>query len=212
MMPDETPIVSPITTIPAERKPLVSLKSIVKVFDGQEVLHDVGVNFPAGGISYVVGPSGCGKTTLISIMAGILSPTKGEVHVLGQRIDRMSASQKAAFRREHVGFIFQQFNLISTISIAENVAIPLLIKGVNHETALAKAEEVLKQVGLGDRPHARPTDFSGGQQQRVAIARALVNDPQLIICDEPTSALDGKTGQQVMELFQSASINMQITW
>jgi putative ABC transport system ATP-binding protein len=184
---------------------IVTLTNIVKQFDGNTVLHNIDVSFPSGGISYVVGPSGCGKTTLISIIAGILTPNSGQVHVLGQAIDRMNQAEKAAFRRENIGFIFQQFNLIATVSIAENVAIPLLIKGVPYEVALDKAKQVLKQVGLGDRPTARPADFSGGQQQRVAIARALVNDPKLIICDEPTSALDGKTGQQIMELFQQVA-------
>jgi putative ABC transport system ATP-binding protein len=184
---------------------IVMLNNIVKQFDGQTVLHNIDIAFPSGGISYVVGPSGCGKTTLISIIAGILTPNSGEVGVLGKRIDRMNQAEKATFRRENIGFIFQQFNLIATVSIAENVAIPLLIKGVAYDEAIERAKVVLQQVGLGERPMARPSDFSGGQQQRVAIARALVNDPKLIICDEPTSALDGKTGQQIMELFQNVA-------
>ena len=198
---------SPTTIISTEQA--ISLRNVYKSFDNdgksQTVLHDINIDFPAGAMSYVVGPSGCGKTTLISIIAGILTPDSGEINVLKQPIHAMNQKQKAEFRRMNVGFIFQQFNLINTISIAENVAIPLLIQGVPHEEAIEKAVEWLGKVGLGDRPFATPKDFSGGQQQRVAIARALVNDPKLVICDEPTSALDGKTGQIIMELLKSVA-------
>ncbi|XVJ52356.1 MAG: ABC transporter ATP-binding protein [Vampirovibrio sp.] len=196
-------------TLHQKAAPAIVLSHVVKSFDSdgvaQTVLHDLNVSFPAGAMSYVVGPSGCGKTTLISIIAGILSADRGEIDVLGRSIHRLTQKEKATFRRDNVGFIFQQFNLINTISIAENVAIPLLIKGVSHEDAMATALLWLQKVGLGDRPYATPKDFSGGQQQRVAIARALVNDPKLIICDEPTSALDGKTGQVIMELLKAVA-------
>ncbi len=186
--------------------PAISLRKLVKSFisDGvpNVVLQDIEVDFPAGAMSYIVGPSGCGKTTLISIIAGILSPDCGEIKVLNQPIHQMTQKQKAAFRRDNVGFIFQQFNLVSTISIAENVAVPLLIQGVPYDRAIQKAIDLLHQVGLGERPYDKPADFSGGQQQRIAIARALVNDPKVVICDEPTSALDGKTGQVIMDLLK----------
>ena len=188
------------------KEPAIALRHVYKSFDNegesQSVLHDITLDFPAGAMTYVVGPSGCGKTTLISIIAGILTPDSGEINVLHTTIHAFNQQQKAEFRRNNVGFIFQQFNLINTISIAENVAIPLLIQGVPHDKAIETAIEWLGKVGLGDRPYATPKDFSGGQQQRVAIARALVNDPKLLICDEPTSALDGKTGRLIMELLK----------
>ncbi len=190
-------------------KTAISLRNVYKSFDNdgeaQTVLHDISIDFPAGAMSYVVGPSGCGKTTLISIIAGILTPDSGDINVLNAPIHALNQKQKGEFRRMNVGFIFQQFNLISTISIAENVAIPLLIQGVPHDEAVETAIEWLGKVGLGDRPYATPKDFSGGQQQRVAIARALVNDPKLVICDEPTSALDGKTGRVIMELLKNVA-------
>jgi putative ABC transport system ATP-binding protein len=210
-MSDLTPHLSITGMASSSRKSAyaVELKKVVKSFKTGEksnvVLHDIDLQIPTGSMSFVVGPSGCGKTTLISIIAGILTADSGEINVLDNPIHRMSQRAKAKFRRNNVGFIFQQFNLISTISIAENVAVPLLIRGVNHEEAIEKACHWLDQVGLGDRPFSLPRDFSGGQQQRVAIARALVNDPKLIICDEPTSALDGKTGQIVMELLKEVS-------
>jgi len=210
-MSDLTPHldISGMQTVSKATTYAVELKNIVKSFQTgdkvNEVLHNIDLQIPTGSISYVVGPSGCGKTTLISIIAGILTSDSGEVNVLGNPIHRMNQREKATFRRNNVGFIFQQFNLISTISIAENVAVPLLIKGVKHDEAIEKAVYWLERVGLGDRPFSLPQDFSGGQQQRVAIARALVNDPKLIICDEPTSALDGKTGQVVMELLKDVA-------
>jgi putative ABC transport system ATP-binding protein len=206
-------LIQPATATALETvNPAISLKQIVKSFPGgtdnekpNVVLDHVDIALPSGAMSFVIGPSGCGKTTLISIIAGILTADSGEINVFGERIDQMNQTQKAAFRRRSLGFIFQQFNLINTISIAENVAIPLLIQGVDHDEAIETAIHWLKEVGLGDRPFARPTTFSGGQQQRVAIARALVNDPRLIICDEPTSALDGQTGQHIIQLLKDVA-------
>src|SRR5262249_27060882 len=153
----------------------------------------------------LVGPSGCGKTTLISTMAGVLDPSSGECLVFGSNLHRMSKSQRTRYRGEHIGFVFQQFNLIGSLTLRENVAIPLLINGSGFAEALRKAEDALEKVGLGDRVESRPRDLSGGQQQRVAIARAIVHSPNLVVCDEPTSALDHVTGQHVVELLRSVS-------
>lgn len=165
------------------------------------VLKDVNLEARKGEIMMLVGPSGCGKTTLLSIIAGTLAVDAGEVTVLGSRLDNVKTGALTKFRAKNIGFIFQSFNLIPTLSIQENVSVPLLIQGMSSKKAEQKAAELLEKVGLGDRLRHRPNQLSGGQQQRVAIARALVHDPALIICDEPTAALDAKNGQLVMDLF-----------
>ncbi|MBC8011290.1 MAG: ABC transporter ATP-binding protein [Burkholderiales bacterium] len=156
-----------------------------------------------GELMMLVGPSGCGKTTLLSILAGTLAADAGEINVLGYRLGTLDQAALTRFRRRHVGFIFQQFNLIPTLSVWENVAVPLLIQGVSLSDAEARASEMLAAVGLKGRERERPGKLSGGQQQRVAIARALVHRPPLLICDEPTSALDSHSGRQVMELIST---------
>ena len=155
-----------------------------------------------GEMLLLVGPSGCGKTTLLSIIAGTMHADAGDVEILGRRLSGMSGAEITRFRAENIGFIFQQFNLIPTLSIAENVSVPLLIQGLRPKKAEARAREILARVGLGEKTNARPSKLSGGQQQRVAIARALVHDPLLVICDEPTSALDSENGRQVMDLLR----------
>ena len=158
-----------------------------------------------GELLLLVGPSGCGKTTLLSILAGTLLADAGELNVLGYPLHNMSESERTLFRAYHLGFIFQQFNLIPTITVTENVAIPLLIQGLRPSAAEARAREVLVQVGIGEKARELPNKLSGGQQQRVAIARALVHSPPLIVCDEPTSALDKENGLHVMELLRDVA-------
>ena len=150
----------------------------------------------------LVGPSGCGKTTLISVMAGILDHDEGECLVFGKDLRGMSQRRRTRFRGEHVGFVFQSFNLIPALSAAENVSVPLLLRGATRAQALGRARELLHRVGLADRERSLPGQLSGGQQQRVAIARALVHDPQLVVCDEPTSSLDYVNGQKIMEILR----------
>jgi putative ABC transport system ATP-binding protein len=166
-----------------------------------------GIDFETreGEMHLVVGPSGCGKTTLLSVVAGTLEWDSGTVTVFGQPLNQLSRGAVTAFRGRHIGFIFQQFNLIPTINCVENVSVPLLLGGTPRHEAEERAAEMLKRVGLGEKIRARPTSLSGGQQQRVAIARALVHEPRLIICDEPTSALDSVTGHQIMELLAGAA-------
>ena len=170
--------------------------TLVRALDG------VNLEVVCGELLLLVGPSGCGKTTLLSVLCGILDATSGDVEVFGQRMDRMSQEQKTAFRRENIGFIFQQYNLLPSLTAAENVAVPLLIHDVPWEDAVTQARAALAQVGLSDRTEFLPTKLSGGQQQRVAIARAMVTRPRLIVCDEPTAALDGHTGQMILQVFR----------
>jgi putative ABC transport system ATP-binding protein len=158
-----------------------------------------------GELIMLVGPSGCGKTTLLSVIAGTLTPQSGEIEVFGQRLDGLSQEELTTFRRKNLGFVFQSFNLIPTLSVVENVMIPLLIQGASHAAAKKKATEILEKVGLRGREEGKPNALSGGQQQRVAIARALVHEPPLLICDEPTSALDKDTGAQIMEMIRALS-------
>jgi putative ABC transport system ATP-binding protein len=185
----------------------VILNSINKSFGEAEyknqVLFDINLNIPLGKINFIVGPSGCGKTTLISIIAGILNQDSGKVKLLDRDQKDLTEKTKSSFRKENIGFIFQQFNLVPTISVIENVAIPLLIQGKGFSEALKRASEILNKVGLKEKEKSLPKNLSGGQQQRVAIARALINEPKIIICDEPTASLDGQTGTTIMEMLSS---------
>ena len=165
---------------------------------------DLDVRF--GELMMLVGPSGCGKTTLISVIAGILDRDEGQCKVFGVDFNTMSAGQKTSFRGANVGFVFQAFNLLPTLTAEENAAIPLMILGESRGSAIKRARDMLARVGLGDRGRSLPSQLSGGQQQRVAIARALVHNPRLIVCDEPTSALDHETGHKVMELMREIAV------
>jgi len=170
-----------------------------------EVLKQVDFEARMGELLMLVGPSGCGKTTLLSVIAGTLGVDRGEVEVFGSTLHAMSKPAVTQFRSEHIGFIFQQYNLIPTLNCIENVSVPLRIRGEKAVTAEKKAAAMLDVVGLGTRMHHRPNMLSGGQQQRVAIARALVHEPKLIICDEPTAALDSENGQKVMEILKNVA-------
>jgi putative ABC transport system ATP-binding protein len=169
-------------------------------------LRGVDLQVPFGELTMLVGPSGCGKTTLLSVIAGVLNATGGEVEVLGERLESLAGDRLVRFRRKNLGFVFQQFNLLPALTAAENTAVPLLAAGLPRQPCVERAAELLGRLGMGDRVQAYPSQLSGGQQQRVAFARALVHDPRLIVCDEPTSALDAETGQQVMALLASHAV------
>ncbi len=151
----------------------------------------------------IVGPSGSGKTTLLSCIAGVLDFDEGEIDVMGHSLHSMTQSEVTLFRKRHIGFIFQLFNLIPTLNTEENIYIPLILNGIPDAEAEKKARELLTKMGLEGRGKERPQNLSGGQQQRVAIARALVHEPTLVICDEPTASLDAETGAKIMELLVS---------
>jgi putative ABC transport system ATP-binding protein len=182
----------------------VKCEKIAKSFHagGSEVVALRGVDLAVeeGEFMMLVGPSGCGKTTLISIIAGILQGDTGLCEVLGTRYGSLRPPEMLDFRAENIGFIFQSFNLLPSLTLAENVAVPLIINGMNRHDAVKRATHMLGEVGLSGRENATPGMLSGGQQQRVAIARALVHAPRLLVCDEPTSALDHETGMRIMDL------------
>jgi putative ABC transport system ATP-binding protein len=188
----------------------VACRGVTKDFgDGEtrlRVLHEIDVEVRSSELTLLVGPSGCGKTTLISIIAGLLDPTEGDVELFGVRQSALTGRRLVDFRAANVGFVFQQYNLLPALTAAENVAVPLLIQHWPRSKALRQASETLAGVGLGDKIGARPSQLSGGQQQRVAIARALVHAPRLLVCDEPTAALDAHSGRTVMELLKQVAV------
>lgn len=168
-----------------------------------DALRGVDLDVKKGELLMMMGPSGSGKTTLISVIAGILTQTEGECTIGDLDLNHMPDSEKTHFRGKHIGFVFQEFNLIPMLTAEENVSIPLVIYGEDRKKAIAQARELLNAVGIGEKANVLPTKLSGGQQQRVAIARAIIHDPDLIVCDEPTSSLDHETGMKVMELLRS---------
>ncbi len=188
----------------------VHIRGVKKHFGSGEqrvlALRAVDWDVYKGQMSMIIGPSGCGKTTLLSVIAGILDPDEGVVEVFGHDVAKMSNGKKTQFRRDHIGFVFQQYNLLPALTAAENAAIPLVIAGWKRERAVSRAKDVLNMLGMGNRVNSLPSQLSGGQQQRVAISRALVHEPSLIVCDEPTAALDHETGQHVMELLREAAV------
>jgi len=172
-----------------------------------QALRGVDLEVRVGELLMLVGPSGSGKTTLISVIAGVLSRDGGDCSVFDNDYKQMAEIDTTRFRGRNIGFVFQAFNLIPTLSAAENVAVPLMINGAKRHVSVNQAGEVLEKVGFDRRMMLSfPQDLSGGQQQRVAIARALVHNPRLIVCDEPTSALDGETGHMVMELMRRLAL------
>jgi len=175
--------------------------------NAQFVLRGVSLDIKPGELTIIAGPSGCGKTTLLSIIGGALKPTSGDATVLGRNLGSMSGAEMARFRREDVGFIFQQYNLVPALRAVENAAMPLIIAGAPARAAYAAASRELEALGLAAHTWKFPRQLSGGQQQRVAIARALVHQPRLIICDEPTAALDSASGEAVMTILQSLAMD-----
>lgn len=189
---------------------LVSCRGVTKVFHQGSVevaaLRGVDLEVCAGQLTLLVGPSGCGKTTLLSVVAGILDQTEGEIAVLGHDLHAMPNREKVLFRGRDIGFVFQHYNLLPALTARENAAVPLLIAGHPRREAFRRSGALLEGMGMAHRMHAFPPKLSGGEQQRVAISRALVHEPRLLVCDEPTSALDGRTGQHIMELLRRTAL------
>ncbi len=189
---------------------MIEIKNIIKDFEvgnvRNTVLHGINLTIEPGKLTMLVGPSGCGKTTLISIITGILTPTSGDVIINKVNLTKLKDNEKVAFRRDKIGFIFQQYNLLPTLTAAENVAIPLIAQGWKVDDAVRKAENILETIDMKNHVDKLPKQLSGGQQQRVVIARALIHNPELIVCDEPTAALDATTGAKVMEILKNKAL------
>ncbi len=185
-------------------QPAIEVRQLTKTYaegnTGTLALRGVDLDVHPGELLMLMGPSGSGKTTLLSIMGCILTASSGSVRIAGKEITQMGEKQLPAIRLEHIGFVFQGFNLFPTLSAGENVELMLDLKGVAAKSAKKRAAELLDQVGLGGKYGSFPSDLSGGQKQRIAIARALAGDPEIILADEPTAALDSHTGKNVMEM------------
>ena len=169
------------------------------------VVKGIDLKVKEGEMIALLGPSGCGKSTFLNILGGLLPVTSGEVYIGGEPLHKMNENQLCLFRRKKLGFVFQSYNLIPTMTALENVALTLTFSGVKREEREQRAETALTLVGLGDRIHHKPQEMSGGQQQRVSIARALINDPDLILADEPTGNLDTKTSTDIMNIIEDLS-------
>lgn len=184
----------------------VSCKNVTKTYHSGagpvQALRGIDLEIETGSLYMIVGPSGSGKTTLISIIAAILDYDEGACTIFDQNVKDMDPTFKIQYRGQNIGFVFQSFNLLPTLTASENVAIPLILNGMPRNEAIKNACEVLDKVGLGSYHNTRPSHLSGGQQQRVAIARSIVHKPKIIICDEPTSSLDHETGTKVIQLMR----------
>jgi lipoprotein-releasing system ATP-binding protein len=189
-------------------RPILACYELRKVFNGQvptEALRGITLQFRRGEFASIVGPSGSGKSTLLYLLSGLEKPTSGRVEFDGVDLTTLNERALAEFRNRRMGFVFQFHFLLPEFTATENVAMPLLIAGVNRREALDKAAELLKRFGLGHRLRHYPSQLSGGEQQRVAIARALVNDPDILFCDEPTGMLDSKNAQALYELLREVN-------
>lgn len=190
----------------ATQTKVVRVKNVSKIFkrDAFEVkaLDDVSIEIAQGEFLALMGPSGSGKTTLLNMIAAIDKPTSGELLVLGENVFRLNDAQSARWRNEHIGYVFQTFNLIPVLTAFENVELPLLLTKLNTQQRREHVMTALKLVGLEDRVHHLPKQLSGGQEQRVAIARAIVSDPTLLLADEPTGDLDSNSATEILEILK----------
>jgi putative ABC transport system ATP-binding protein len=207
----ESDSATPGTLPQGDKPPIVSARDIVMEFktgeDTQRVLNGIDFDVAPGDLTFLVGPSGCGKTTLLSIISGTLTPTYGKVNVLGEDIGKMSLKARTILRRRKIGFVFQQYNLIQTLTAAENAAVTLVADGMSPAKAERQVLPLFERLGILPLVGRLPKQLSGGQQQRVAIARALIHEPSLLICDEPTAALDAAAGRATMELLREAALD-----
>ncbi|MBR3888503.1 MAG: ABC transporter ATP-binding protein [Clostridia bacterium] len=187
-------------------EPIIEVKNVTKIYKvGNEkviALDDVSFKINKGDFCCLLGSSGSGKSTLLNLMAGIEKITKGDIFIKGKNVSTMGEHQLAKFRQKYLGFVFQSYNLITSMNALENVALPLIFKEEKVKPRNNKAKEMLIQVGLGERLKHRPNQMSGGQQQRVGIARAFVSNPEIVFADEPTGNLDSKTSKEIMELIK----------
>ena len=195
---------------------MIKVENLRKVYKvgGEKVvaLDNISLHIEKGEFCCIVGTSGSGKSTLLNQLTGLEKPTKGKVKINGQLVSKMTEKELATFRQNNIGFIFQSYNLLPTLTAMENVAFPLLFRGIDKKTREKKAKKILKDMGLGERMNHKPGEMSGGQQQRVGIARAFVGRPKVIFADEPTGNLDSATTEQVMKMLLDISRENNITF
>jgi len=196
---------------------MFDIKKVKKTFGNTEetlvrALDDINLEIKKGEFAAIVGPSGAGKSTLLNIMSGFDSPDSGHVYLSGKEIDSMSGNELANFRRDHIGFIFQAYNLIPVLTIQENIEYVMVLQGIKKNERDRRVSEFLKDIGLEGKQKRFPAQLSGGEQQRVSVARAMVSKPDIIIADEPTANLDSKTGSGLMEMMQEFNSKYNTTF
>ncbi|HUG34744.1 MAG TPA: ABC transporter ATP-binding protein [Anaerolineales bacterium] len=188
---------------------IVQTQSLAKTFTSQGVataaVRQIDLQIMRGDFVALMGPSGCGKSTLLHLLGGLDRPTNGEIHLAGKRVDHLNETQWAVLRRREIGFMFQAFNLIGNLTVADNVELPSLMAGFTPREARSRREALLARLGLAEKMDAIPAQLSGGQQQRVALARALINQPHLLLADEPTGNLDSQSTLEVLRLLREAN-------
>jgi putative ABC transport system ATP-binding protein len=186
---------------------ILKARDLVKTYNTNgtqvEALCGVRLDLKQGELVAVMGPSGCGKSTLLHLLGGLDTPTGGEIHLHGERLDSLSESKRAVMRRKQIGFVFQAYNLIGNLDVADNIELPALVAGFTARQARKQRENLLADLGLSDKRRQVPAQLSGGQKQRVALARALINQPSILLADEPTGNLDSKTAFEVLKLLQT---------
>ena len=196
-------------------KKLIEVRDLSKIYELDAItvyaLKDVSLDIYYGEYLSIMGPSGSGKSTLFNMVGALDTPSAGSISVAGHDLTSLSSRELAYFRGNHIGYVFQSFNLIPAYDAIDNVAMPLIFSGVEYDAACERAKEVLEHVGLGNRTDHKPDELSGGQQQRVAIARALANEPAIILADEPTANLDLKTGEDIIQLLSQLSKEFGVT-
>jgi putative ABC transport system ATP-binding protein len=195
---------------------IIEIKDLHKVYDEKSMpvnaVNGIDLSFEEGEFTAVVGPSGSGKTTLLNIMGGLDNPTSGDVFIDNVRINALSERQKTDFRMKNIGFVFQAYNLIPVFTARENVEFIMHLQGKSKDERVARTNELLESVGLGDRMDSRPANLSGGQQQRVAVARALASKPKFILADEPTANLDSKSTESLLDIMEKLNHEENITF
>jgi ABC-type lipoprotein export system ATPase subunit len=196
--------------------PIIHSHALSRVYQrGQEkvtALNNVSLDISKGSFVIIFGPSGGGKSTLLHLLGGIDRPTSGTINVGGLELETMSESDLTRFRREHIGFIFQFYNLLPSLNAVENVALPLLARGIQRRSALERASTLLKRVGLNGRVMHKPSQLSGGEQQRVTIARAIAGEPSIVLADEPTGDLDAKSSEEIIQLMLEINHDLGTTF
>lgn len=196
--------------------PIIETRNLFKTYKDQtsevHAVDNVNISITEGEFTAIVGPSGSGKTTLLNLIGGLDTPTSGNLFIDGQDISRLKPKEMVDFRLHNIGFVFQSFNLIPVLSAKENVAFVMELQGRKKSERDARAQELLKAVGLGDRSNSRPSKLSGGQQQRVAVARALASKPKFILADEPTANLDSKSAENLLDMMEKLNEKENVTF